>query len=823
MNRREWLAAATAFSAAMMAGFPAKRASAATKSVYLATYSHIDAAWLWPLQEGEQQADAVFRSVLDRLDEFPKLHFSESSASYYSWIRDTDPVTFSRLQAAISSRRWEALGGWWTEADTNVPSGEALMRQGYYGDDVLTRLSGSGAKVAFLPDSFGSSANLPAILRAQGFETFVVGRGTFPDGSAMPSGRFVWQGLGDASIVAYNNPAPGGLDDAVATVHAALAIETAEPLLVWFGLGDHGGGPSRNALLALQKVLDGPNPPDVRFSRFDDYFADKPPPTITRRGELQHVFAGAYCNAAEVKRSNFDAQRALVDAERFDVMAATIGASRALWPSLDDAWRTLLLNQHHDTISGTAIRASLEAAAAGNLAAATIARGAGELSLERIVDRIDHRDPGFQMVAVFNPLSHPVRAPVSYAFDAGTDLTRSGDDAVVAANQMIGSDGSDVPIQLASSDGELPGSLRSIAFVADVPAFGYAAYRFRRKHSQPAPLPTAATEPLTMDNGLLRVVIDSRTGQPASVVDVRTGEHLLHSGIRLVAFADRADTWGDPAVTVAPADELGVFRAHRVERLERGRVRDIIRTWATFRDSTVIQDWILYAGERVVRARVRASWYETRARLALSVPHGSNASMATYDIPFGRIDRALDDNVHSASSFVSITNRIGGIALITAGSHGLWASARDLGVTLLRSAPYASMSAVQTKLAVDEAQDTGEHEIRAAIAFGVGDARTVAREADAFEREFPVRWVGVHAGDLGSSATGMDVDPAVSVTSARRIDGGSTIIRIHDESGTAHPTWLSLGGAHWTGAIDAFGIEMVRTDANGGITVTDQV
>jgi alpha-mannosidase len=820
MNRREWLAAATAFSAALLAGFPAKRASAATSTVYLATYSHIDAAWLWPLQEGEQQADAVFRSVLDRLDEFPKLHFSESSAAYYSWIRDTDPATFARLVAAMTTRRWEALGCWWTEADTNVPSGEALMRQGFYGDDVLTRMSGPRGRVAFLPDSFGSSANLPAILRAQGFDTFVVGRGTFPDGSAMPSGRFIWQGLGDATIVAYNNPAPGGLDDAVATVHAALAIETAEPLLVWFGLGDHGGGPSRNALLALQKVLDAPNPPDVRFSRFDDYFAGKPPPTVTRHGELQHVFAGAYCNAAEVKRSNFDAQRALVDAERVDVMASIFG-NPALWPSLDDAWRTLLLNQHHDTISGTAIRASLEAAAEGNRAAATLARSSGVASLEFIVDRIEHLDPADQMVAVFNPLPHPLRAPVSYSFDAGTDLMRSGDDAMVAANQMLGPDGRDVPIQLSSSDGELPGSLRRIAFVADVPAFGYAAFRFRRNRSQPAPLPAAET--LTMDNGLLRVTIDARTVQPASVVEVRTGRQLLPAAMRLIAFSDRADTWGDPGISVAPADELGAFRPHRVERLEHGRVRNIIRAWATFRDSTVMQDWILYAGERIVRTRVVASWFETRARLALNVPHGSSANVATYDIPFGRIDRPLDDNVHPASSFVSIANRTGGIALITAGSHGLWASARDLGATLLRSAPYASMSAAQTKLEVDEAQDTGEHEIRAAIAFGVGDIRAVAREADAFAREFPVQWVGVHAGDAGLTGSAMDADPALSVASARRLDGGSTIIRIHDESGTAHATWLSLGGTRWTGTIDAFGIVMLRTDANGGITVTDEV
>lgn len=801
----------------LLTGFPAKRARAAANTVYLATYSHIDAAWLWPLQEGEQQADAVFRSVLDRLDEFPHLHFSESSASYYKWIRETDPPTFARLSAAVKSGRWEALGGWWTEADTNVPSGEALMRQGFYGRAEFSTAFGARSTVAFLPDSFGSSANLPAILRAQGFDTFVLGRGTFTDGTAPPDGRFVWRGLGESAIVTYNNPVPGGLDDAVATVHAALSHAFDEPLLVWFGLGDHGGGPSRAALLALQSALAAPNPPDVRFSRFDDYFAGKPQPAQSRSGELQHVFAGAYANAAAVKRSNFDAQRALVDAERFDVMAASVGAAVVSPPDLDDAWRTLLLNQHHDTISGTALRTCLEAAADGNRAATEIARASTATSLERIVDRIDHRDPQEQMVAVFNPLPHAVRAPVTYAFDAGVDLTRFGDDAIVAANRMIAPDGSDVPIQLAASDDKLPGSLRRIAFVAALPAFGYAAFRFQRLRSQPAALRAAA--PLTLDNGLLRVSIDPTTGQPATVEDVASGKQLMPSSMRLIAYADRSNTWGDPGISIAATEERGAFRAHKVAVLERGRVRDVVRTWASFRESTVIQDWILYAGERTLRTRIRATWIETQARLGLCVPHGSTARVATYDIPFGRVDRTVDDAVHPASSFVSIKTGGGGVALITAGSHALWASSRELGATLLRSAPYAMMPA-PVVLGVDEAQDTGDREIRAAVAFGTGDARALAREADAFEREFPVQWVGVHAGDAGLTASAMDVDPAVSVASARRIDSDTSVIRLHDESGSAHTTWLTMGGRRFSGAIDAFGIVTLAAGANG-IIVTD--
>jgi alpha-mannosidase len=274
---------------------------AQTRTVRLATYSHIDAAWRWPLQEGLQQSDSTFRSVLTVLERFPELRFSETSASYYQWIRLTDPATFARVHDMVEQRRWEPIGGWWTEADVNIVSGESMMRQAEYGLREFQDHLGVRTRVAFLPDSFGSSANLPAILRAQGFEYYVLGRGTFPDGT-LPTGAFIWQSLGDASIVAYNDPVSGGSIDAVAAVQAAAKL--GDELLVWFGLGDHGGGPTIESLSALEDFSKDPEAPQVIFTEIEPYFRLFSSAGEKRSGEIEGSFPGAFTNCYQMKHSN---------------------------------------------------------------------------------------------------------------------------------------------------------------------------------------------------------------------------------------------------------------------------------------------------------------------------------------------------------------------------------------------------------------------------------------------------------------------------------------------------------------------------------------
>ncbi len=750
--------------------------------VHLATYTHIDVAWRWPLQEGLQQSDSTFRSVLRVLDAFPQLRFSETSASYYAWVRMTDPVTFARIARMVERGHWEPIGGWWTEPDVNVVSGESLMRQGWFGLREFREHLGTSTSVAFLPDSFGSSANLPAILRAQGFEYYVMGRGTFADGT-VPSGAFVWHSLGDSSVVVYNDPLPGGNDDPVKTVNDAAKL--GNNLLVWFGLGDHGGGPTMESVATLTQYLKSPGAPKVTFSRVEPYLRSIGVPATSRRGEIEGVFSGAYTNCYDIKRSTIDAERALIDCERFDVLAVLCGVELPV-PALDDLWETLLLNQHHDTISATGLRANIETAITQNRAVADRASEKSQIYLESILDRVPHSPSDDAMLVIFNPLPHAVRTVARYPLSVPPGKVPN----------VFDSRGAPAAAQIASSDEIIyPNQSPPTCITVDLPAFGYAAYRVNGYSDLPPAAPRHV--PGMLESNVLRVELDASSGLPSQLQDAQ-GAVLLNRP-RFAVFSDREDTWGSNGLATYP--EFGSFDLQSQRVLEQGAVRTVLEGTYTFRTSRLVVRTELRNGERAVRFAIDADWNEPfmRYALALDVP----GSTAFYDIPFGVIERPSAPSINPGRSFIARARETRGLlALVSCGSHGFWASASTIGVTLARSTPYSSLGSVDP--GATDFQDTGRRRVSLMILLG-DDIAELQRAADAFERTFPVLWNGVHDGRAAARASFASISNDVMLASTRRT-GGTTQLRLHNLTANTTAANGRLGVATFGLHVDPFGI-----------------
>jgi alpha-mannosidase len=783
LNRRQFLLSTVA-TAALPQSLPAEQAS--SKVVRLATYAHIDAAWRWPLQEGLQQSDATFRSVLRVLNAFPTLKFSETSASYYAWIRRTDPQTYARIVAMTKARRWEPIGGWWTEADVNIISGESLMRQGFAGLREFHDHLGVTTKVAFLPDSFGSSANLPAILWAQGFDYYVLGRGAFADGPP-PAGAFTWRSLGDASVVAYNNPVSGGTNDAVAIVTAAAKLP--EDVLVWFGLGDHGGGPTIDALNTLDRFLQTANAPKVVFSLVEQYLRTAPTNGVVRDGELQGVFPGAYTNCYDIKRANVDAERALIDCERYDLLASLCGAQLPR-PSLDALWETLLLNQHHDTISATGLRENVDAAVAQNRAVADRATLEAAPYLDAIVDRIAHDPQDDAMLVAFNPLPHATNALISYPLSVPPGKVP----------RIFDSAGNAVAAQIALSESVIYlHQSPPTCFVAALPAFGYAAYRIRGTDDLAAAPPPSP--PPAIDNGLLTVGLDARSGLPAFLQDSLGKVELGRA--RFAVFDDHADTWGGDTLATSP--ELGSFDLTDVRVLEQGPVRTVIEGTYAFRSSRLRVRTELRSGDRAIRFGVASDWNEPFARYGLAFEFAGG--VAVYDIPYGIIQRPAANAIAPGISFVARGRDPHGlVGLVSCGNHGFWGSPTTLGVTLSRSTPYSSLDDVDP--AATSFMDTGRRNINVMIALAqdVPDLRAIA---DGFERNFPVVWNGTHDGHAPPTASFAAVPAGVTLTSARRT-GDGTQLRLHNLGGNRQRASGHVGSLPFDVPLDPFGIRTLQ-------------
>ncbi len=777
------------FLAALGAALSSRQlALAAGPRVWLATYAHIDPAWRWPAQEGLEQADSTFRSVLRVLAAYPSLRFSETSAAYYHWIRVTDPATYERVRASVARGAWELCGGWWTEADVNIISGESLMRQAYYGQREFHDHWGATATVSMLPDSFGSSANLPAILQAQGFRYHVTGRGAFANGP-LPTGAFMWRSLGDASVIAYNNTVPGGTNDVVATVKAAAALDLGYAPLAWFGLGDHGGGPTIDALRAFDTFLHDPQSPRTGFTRLDRYFAGLPAhPGPAVSGEIEGVFPGAFTNAYRIKRANIDAERALLDCETFDVLAALLHVDSPL-PDLEELWHVMLLNQHHDTISGTTLRENLESAVDDDRAVENRAHAIAGSILQRIVDRIAHAPSDDAQIVAFNPLAAPVESVFSYPFR-------------LAPGQMpivLDANGSRVPVQPAFADGPLYDPIPpATLFPARLPALGYTS--FRVTGYEPASQPPPAAVPASLQSDVLTVTLDPRSGLPSALA--AAGLSASFGNVRFVTVTDTEDTWGSNGLAAAPI--FGTFDVQSTRLLEAGPLRWIVRSMFAFRSSHITVTTEVRARERAVRMTIDATWNEPFMRLALETELPGN--QARYDIPYGSVVRAASPAIQCGRSFVARAVAGGIAGIVTCGNHGFWGATNGTGVTLLRNTPYSSLDRVDP--GATGFVDAGDHRIQLALVLAHDEAE-LATFSDALARPFPVLWNGVHEGTLPAHISFARVDPAIHVSSLRRTD--ATIeARINSRRDVRASGRLEVGPYAGTYDIDPYGIRTLR-------------
>ena len=291
--------------------------------------AHIDAMWIWDWREGMHEVLQTFRSAVDRLDEEPALVFTASSASYYQWVEQVSPELFGRIRELVDQQRWIVTGGQWVEPDCNLPSGESVCRQFLYGQRYLAEHLGITATVGYNIDSFGHAGTLPQLLAASGIGAYVMMRPGEHE-KQIDGPAFLWEGVDGTALPAYRIPyeysTEGSHEDEFIRKRSAELLkrsrELGYPLMAFFGVGDHGGGPTRLAVGTIRD-LSTTSTGSITFSGPVAYFedlrgavarGDVDLPSVT--GELQWHAVGCYSVRASLKRGNARAEDALVAAEK---------------------------------------------------------------------------------------------------------------------------------------------------------------------------------------------------------------------------------------------------------------------------------------------------------------------------------------------------------------------------------------------------------------------------------------------------------------------------------------------------------------------------
>ena len=240
-------------------------------------HAHLDMAWLWTTDETYEVAERTFKSVLNLQQDFPALKFGHTSPALYEWIEHHRPELFKSIQAAVKANKWEILGGMWIEPETNLVSGESLIRQLIYGQAYYQDKFGTISTVAWLPDSFGFTWQLPQIFKQCGIEYFVTGKLHWNDRNKFPHGCFWWESPDGTRLLTLMSPpnVTGVMDTNPLTMSdygVSWEVQTGLQEIFWLpGVGDHGGGPTRDMLEVAAKWNSSPFFPRIEFVKAGEY------------------------------------------------------------------------------------------------------------------------------------------------------------------------------------------------------------------------------------------------------------------------------------------------------------------------------------------------------------------------------------------------------------------------------------------------------------------------------------------------------------------------------------------------------------------------
>ena len=683
-------------------------------TVHLVGHAHLDLTYRWRWSETiHYAAPDTYKGVLEQMDAHPDMTFAHSQLVLYEATQRLHPELFERICERMREGRWVVVGGMWSEPDMNLPCGESLVRQSLVAERYSREKLGVYTDIAWSPDTFGHNANLPQILRKAGLKYYVAMRCTPGDQRC-----FWWEAPDGSRVLVYRFPGNHGV--AIGEKFIDKLIEWGKgtdlrDAMVLFGAGDHGGGPRDADFEGIEQISATPDPPKFVHTTPQKYFellearADSFP---VHKGELNFFARGAYTTQARVKRMNRRAENLLLTAEKFAANSLFIQRKAATQRhELLSAWKLLLRMQFHDNLPGTSIGPVYDD---NERDFARIVRSAGEVlndALEVIGARIDTRGEGIPLV-VYNPLawerSEAVEASVS-----GWDIPED-----VAVRD---SDGKALPTQVLARSKQSDGrdQLRLLFLAEGVPSMRNKLFRAGRGAAA-EPEGAASADGLVLRNGLLTVELDERTGQLARIFDERARREVLTGagGLQIIPEHGQATAWVMQLLDETHVPEL----LEPVEVVEAGPVRAKLRVRSGWGDSRFRQEISLTIGGPSVRFDVTVDWCEADTCLKVAFPVAVEAEKASFEIPFGHVERPTDGQEVPALRWIDLSDGEAGVSLLNDCKYGF-----DVGGNVMR------MSILRGAVDMDGRADNGVHQLAFALyphAGGWRDALTIRRAGE---------------------------------------------------------------------------------------------
>ena len=648
-------------------------------------HTHIDVAWLWTVAQTREKVARSFSTVLKYMDEYPEYKFMSSQPALYQFLKERYPETYEKIKERVKEGRWEPEGGMWVEADCNLTSGESLVRQFLYGKKFFKDEFGIDSRILWLPDVFGYSGALPQIMKKSGIKYFMTTKLAWNQINKVPYDTMMWRGIDGSEIFTHLITTLGvgqseadffttynGMlhpDAILGGWHRYQNKDINNDILIAFGYGDGGGGPTREMLETSKRMEKGIRGiPKVRQEFAGNYFEELEERVEGNKslpvweGELYFEYhRGTYTSMGRNKRSNRRCEQLLMDAELLEVLTGTSEKEE-----MDKIWRTVLLNQFHDILPGSSIAEVYEVT---KKEYAEIESRLAEMIAEKLNLLMDG---GQDKTSVFNTLG----------FDRN-DVVSLGDCHAAA---LTDESGKIYPVQETAQG--------AVAYITDIPAKGGKTLQLLDTVKE------EASRIQITENGIetpfYRISIDEN-GLFTSIYDKECDREVLKAGEKgnlLRMYEDKPmhyDCWD---IDMYYSEKYwDAEKADKIQWIEEGPVRATLEIQRTISNSVIKQEIHFYADSRRIDFSTWVDWKEHQHLLKVHFPVNIHSDEATFEVQFGNLKRKIHGNTSwdearfesCGQKWMDISEGHYGVSLLNDCKYGYSAKDSNIALTLIKS------------------------------------------------------------------------------------------------------------------------------------------
>ncbi|WMJ88730.1 alpha-mannosidase [Anaerocolumna sp. MB42-C2] len=732
-------------------------------------HTHIDVAWWWTVEQTREKVGRSFATVLKLMEEYPNYKFMSSQPQLYYFLKERYPELYERLKIRVKEGRWEPEGGMWVEADCNLTSGESLVRQFMHGKKFFREEFGIDNKILWLPDVFGYSGALPQIMKKSGIDYFMTTKLAWNQFNKIPNDTFMWRGIDGSEVFTHLITTLGvgqSTNEFFTTYNGMLHPDSImggwiryqnkeinNDILISYGYGDGGGGPTREMLetsIRMEKGVRGI--PKVRQEFAGTYFKelyDKVKDNnrlAVWEGEFYFEYhRGTYTSMARNKRSNRKSELKLMDLELLSVLA--MGEKPYPVKELDSMWKTVLINQFHDILPGSSIHEVYEVT---KQEYAELTKKMNELIGDCLAVLTGQGDG----ITLYNTLG----------FERD-DIVNLGD---CKAEALIDKDGSCYPIQQ-TTDG-------AVVFVTKLPSKGSKTFAFTKKEEE-IPFKLYGT---VLETPFYQITVNEK-GMFTSIFDKENDREVLKEnqyGNLMRMYEDKPIYYDNWDIDIFYTEKYwDVDQVTRMEWTELGAVRATLEIDRKISNSTIKQKIYFYANSRRIEFNTYVDWKEHQHLLKVHFPVDIHSDEATFDIQFGNVTRKVHSNTSwdkarfesCGQKWIDLSEGHYGVSLLNDCKYGHSVKDGNMAITLIKSGTEPN-----------PVTDQEEHFFTYGLYPHAGNWRDGRTVKEAYKMNQPA--YAVNGGTIGTEQSVVSVDKSNVILETIKLaeDGNGIILRMYE-------------------------------------------